>query len=400
VGSLMPSTSVTPERDEERNARMILSHVVAAGDPRVGHALRQVGAPRVVHQLLNGTSPLPHSKTALARLLEQGTSVHDLVSQDYRSAQRLDARFCIPGDREWPGQLSDLGDRQPLGLWLQGEADLRLLALRSVAMVGARAATSYGESVARTIAGELTSRGWLVVSGGAFGIDAAAHRGALGAGGATVCVLAGGVDVPYPRSHEALLGRIAREGLLISETPLGGAAHRQRFLTRNRLIACLTRATIVVEAALRSGSRTTAREASELVRPVMAIPGPITSPMSAGCHRLIRDRQAVCVTDVEEIEQMLASFTELDDSSHCHTGDDRDQSLRLDPAHQPPNPGLAHLAPRDEQVLNALSKRQPMGLEKLSTVCRLSPTEVLSSLGLLEGLSMVERTEEGWSQAS
>jgi DNA processing protein len=396
----MSTTRVTPEHDDERSARMILCHVVSPGDPRVGNALRQSGAQRVVHQLLNGTSPLPHSKTALARLLERGTSLNDLVAQDYRSAQRLDARFCIPGDREWPGQLADLGDRQPIGLWLQGEADLRLLALRSVAMVGARAATSYGESVARIIAGELTSRGWLVVSGGAFGIDAAAHRGALGAGGATVCVLAGGVDVPYPRSHETLLGRIAREGLLISETPLGGAAHRQRFLTRNRLIAALTRATIVVEAALRSGSRTTAREASELLRPVMAIPGPITSPMSAGCHRLIRDRQAVCVTDVIEIEQMLASFTEMDDSTQWHVGADRDQADTSDPSEQPTNPGVVHLAPRDEQVLNALSKHQPMGLEKLSTACRLSPTEVLSSLGLLEGLCMVERTEDGWSQAS
>jgi DNA processing protein len=357
---------------------MVLCHVVAAGDPRVGSALRQSGAIRTVHQILNGTSPLPHSKTTLARLIENGTSLSDLVARDHQTAQRLEARFCIPGDREWPRQLEDLGDRQPIGLWLQGEANLRLLALRSVAMVGARAATSYGELVARTIAGELTARGWLVVSGGAFGIDAAAHRGALGAGGATVCVLAGGVDVPYPRSHEAMLGRIAREGLLISETPLGGAAQRQRFLTRNRVIAALTRATIVVEAALRSGSRTTAREAGELLRPVMAIPGPITSPMSAGCHELVRDARAVLVTGTDEIVELVGGFEE---------STARTPELDAD---------IKETDPRARRVLGVLSGQGAAPLEVLARSAGLSPTDALVALGILEARGAVRRTDCGW----
>lgn len=390
---------------DERQARMLLCHVAGAGDARVGKAVREKGAMRVIHEVLCGIANIPHSKAVVARLLEVGSSVSALVADDERRAEHVGARFVIPGDLEWPGQLEDLGDRMPIGLWVRGEANLRLLALRSVAMVGARAATSYGETVARSISGELTARGWLVTSGGAFGIDAAAHRGALGAGGATVCVLAGGVDVAYPRSHEAMLGSIAREGLIISETPLGGAAQRQRFLTRNRVIASLTRATIVVEAALRSGSRTTAREAGELLRPVMAFPGPVTSPMSAGCHRLIRDRQAVCVTDVEEIEQMLTSFAEMDEAAQwSDESSSNDDALITHAGRKQGNRGdvlsartrSTAMTPRDERVLSALSHGRPLGLEQLATTCHLSPTETLSSLGLLEGLSCVERTDEGW----
>lgn len=390
---------------DDRQARMLLCHVAAAGDARVGKAVREKGAMRVIHEVLGGIANIPHSKAVVARLLEAGSSVSALVADDERRAEHVGARFVIPGDHEWPGQLEDLGDRMPIGLWVRGEANLRLLALRSVAMVGARAATSYGETVARSISGELTARGWLVTSGGAFGIDAAAHRGALGAGGATVCVLAGGVDVAYPRSHEAMLGSIAREGLIISETPLGGAAQRQRFLTRNRVIASLTRATIVVEAALRSGSRTTAREAGELLRPVMAFPGPVTSPMSAGCHRLIRDRQAVCVTDVDEIEQMLTSFAEMDEAARWSDEScSNDDVLSTHAGREHGNRGEGRsrransttMAPRDERVLSALSHGRALGLEQLATTCHLSPTETLSSLGLLEGMNCVERTDEGW----
>lgn len=404
MGGMTSSIAIDDQTDDDRYARMLLCHVANAGDARVGKAVRHRGAGRVVDEILSGIANVPHSKTAVARLLESGTSCRELVADDERRAERVGARFVVPGDLEWPGQLEDLSDRTPIGLWVRGEANLRLLALRSVAMVGARAATSYGESVARSIAGELTARGWLVVSGGAFGIDAAAHRGALGAGGATVCVLAGGVDVAYPRSHEAMLGSIARDGLIISETPLGGAAQRQKFLTRNRVIAALTRATIVVEAALRSGSSTTAREAGELLRPVMAFPGPVTSPMSAGCHRLIRDRQAVCVTDVAEVEELLMSFVEIDDSRAWSDGDGPHDStgdagtndghgydrLRSVPASQ--------IAPRDERVLGALSKGRSLGLEQLAAACHLTPTETLSSLGLLEGMSLVERTDEGWTR--
>lgn len=215
-------------------------------------------------------------------------------------------RVIIPETPQWPSQLTDLEANAPAQLWLGGTGHLRLLALRSVALVGARNATAYGVAMAGTLAAELTAAGWLVVSGAAFGIDSAAHRGALAAGGATVAVMAGGVDVPVPRSHAPLLERIADQGLLVAEYPPGTSPRKPSFLERNRLIAALTRATIVVEAGTRSGALNTADWASSIGRPVMAVPGPASSPTSRGTHRLIRDGAATLVRDVEDILAVLA----------------------------------------------------------------------------------------------
>ncbi len=178
-------------------------------------------------------------------------------------------------EAEWPGQLDDLGDARPLGLWVRGTADLRLWALRSVALVGARACTEYGAFMAATLAAGLAEKGWIVVSGGAYGIDGAAHRGVLGAGGATVAVLACGVDRPYPRGHAGLIGRIAEQGLVVGELPPGEHPTPSRFILRNRVIAALTRGTVVVEAALRSGSLVTARAARRLGRHTIGVPTPL-----------------------------------------------------------------------------------------------------------------------------
>lgn len=168
-------------------------------------------------------------------------------------------------------------------------------------MVGARAATAYGKHVATCIAADLAGRGWAIVSGGAYGIDAAAHHGALTAGGVTIAVLACGPDVSYPRAHAGLLEGIAASGAVISECPPGCTPSRRRFLARNRIIAALARGTVIVEAAERSGALATARHASDLTRPLMAIPGPGTSMTSAGCDALIRDQRAACVTTAAEI---------------------------------------------------------------------------------------------------
>lgn len=213
-----------------------------------------------------------------------------------------------PGDPGWPSQLGDLGRHAPRKLWVVGSGELRLLALRSVAIVGARLATSYGVTVAGTLAADLSAAGWVVVSGGAFGIDSAAHRGALASGGATVAVMAGGADVPVPVSHAPLLGRIADKGLLVSEMPPGSVPHAGSFLQRNRLIAALTRAVVVVEAGNRSGALNTANWGSGLGRHVLAVPGPVSSEASRGTHRLIRERQAVLVQDAREILEMLEPF--------------------------------------------------------------------------------------------
>lgn len=215
-----------------------------------------------------------------------------------------DTRFVIPGDLEWPTQLNDL-DAPPVGLYVRGNGDLRMIAISSVAIVGSRASSGYGNRVASELATDLGDRGWAVISGAAFGIDAAAHRGALAADGLTAAVLAHGVDVVYPRAHHDLGERIMQEGVLVSEVPPGVHPTRSRFLTRNRLIAALTRGTVVVEAAVRSGSLRTAAQAESLMRVVMAIPGPIDSPSSAGVHRWIADRRAELVTSAKEIIELV-----------------------------------------------------------------------------------------------
>ena len=234
-------------------------------------------------------------------------------------ADRLAARFVVPGDLEWPSQLADLelrsgeGQRRavpPLGLWVRGPHDLRTSVLRSAAVVGTRAATGYGSRVAADLGSGLSDRGWTIVSGAAYGIDSAAHRGALVAGGVTVAVLACGVDVAYPRGHQGLLDRIGEEGLVVAELPFGAHPTRGRFLDRNRLIAALTPGTVVVEAAHRSGAINTTTWARRMGRPVLGVPGPVTSPLSAGVHREIRERGATLVGHAGEVVAELGQLGE------------------------------------------------------------------------------------------
>ena len=294
-----PAAAVPGGGEADREAFIALAHCVEPGDAAAGRLLQDVGPVELVDRIRAGRTGLRHGEGLAARLAGGG-----LTGADDRAA-RCDARIVTRADREWPTQLEALGEQAPLALWVRGAADLRLLALRSVSIVGARACTAYGEEVARMWAAELASDAWTVLSGAAFGIDAAAHRGALSAGGPTVAVLAGGVDVPYPRAHTALLARIAEEGAVVSESPPGESVRRQRFLTRNRVIAALGRATLVVEAADRSGTTATARAASAMNRPVLAVPGPIFSPASAGCHRMIREGLAILVADVPDLLDML-----------------------------------------------------------------------------------------------
>lgn len=366
--------------DADRLARMMLLRAGEPGDPALFDLVSRCGVVEVAEGILRGRSPHRSGATMRARFPAAATTIEQAVSADLQAADRTGARLIIPGDRQWPGQLDDLGARAPLGLWVLGSASPRLLALRSVSIVGARSATAYGEALARTVAAALADRGWLVVSGGAFGIDAAAHRGALDAGGASACVLAGGVDIAYPRSHEALFSRMIADGVLLSESAMGGAALRQRFLARNRVIAALTRGTVVIEAALRSGSRTTAREAATMLRPVMAFPGPVTSAMSAGCHELLRDGQAILVTCAEEIEQMLRGFTEIESVPDGIA--ERDTPHETDGA--------------EERVRAALSVTRAVALDRLAGQTGLAPTDILIVLGVLEAQGLARRTDRGW----
>lgn len=228
-------------------------------------------------------------------------------------ATRLRLRFVIPGDPEWPEALADLAECEPVqdmggvpfGLWVRGQPDLVEATNRSVAIVGSRACTSYGQTVATDLAAGLGAHGVTAVSGGAYGIDAAAHAGALAADAVTVAVMAGGLDKPYPSGNSALLHRVATHGLVVSELPPGERPTRARFLARNRLIAALAPATVMVEAALRSGARNTVSWANACRRVVLAVPGPVFSGNSATPHRLIRDAEAVLCTGVEDVLELV-----------------------------------------------------------------------------------------------
>jgi DNA processing protein len=219
-------------------------------------------------------------------------------------AARIDSRLLTPLSDLWPAGLDSLEEGAPLALWIRGDPSRLARLERSIALVGARAATAYGEHVAGESAAGLVDRGFAIVSGGAYGIDAAVHRAAIASGGVTVAFLAGGVDRLYPAGNSELLRRIAATGVLAAELPPGSAPTRWRFLMRNRLIAASATATVVVEAGHRSGSLNTAGHAAQLGRPLGAVPGSILSPASAGTHRLIREYAATCVTSVEEMAEL------------------------------------------------------------------------------------------------
>lgn len=285
-------------------------------------------------------------------------------------------RVLTPQDPAWPAVLDDLGTGTPPCLWVRGSGDLaNLLGDQSVAMVGSRAATAYGLDAAAEIAHGIAQQGRAVVSGGAYGIDASAHRGALAASpDRTVAVLACGLDALYPRGNADLLSQIAQSSLLVSESPPGTAPTRWRFLARNRLIAGLTRATVVVEAAWRSGALNTARWADELSRAIGAVPGPITSAASAGCHRLIRERGAVLVTSPEEVLDLLPGGP----SAPAHAVQDE----------------LDLLTPLDRRVLDAVPPRSGRAIAALADDAGLPPDQVVA-VARLELLGLVEDRAAG-----
>jgi len=365
-----------------RDAYVALAHCVEPGDAAAGRLLRTLGPAGLVECIRAGRTGLRHGEGLAARL-----AAGEVAAADDRAA-RCDARIVTRVDREWPSQLEALGEQAPLALWIRGAADLRLLALRSVSIVGARACTPYGEEVARMWAAELASDAWTVLSGAAFGIDAAAHRGALAAGGSTVAVLAGGVDVPYPRAHTALLARIVEEGVVVSETPPGESVRRQRFLSRNRVIAALGRATLVVEAADRSGTTATARAASAMNRPVLAVPGPISSASSAGCHRMIKEGLAILVSDVPDLLDML---------DLTHGGRSGSPGSRRPREAEPRS--RDGLGGRERTILDALPARGVVGLDALVRAAGLSHTDVLAGIGLLTADGWAEEDGGGWRLA-
>ncbi len=418
---------MTADDDPDRLARATLTCIAEPGDPDLGALLRRCSPAGIVAALVAGRSPLPGGRPGLpftpqtggpgvifpgagsgraAAGAEAGPAgagalggVPGGLPRLTRALRRWSARLgdaptaaalaawrqqgirlVIPGDPEWPGQLEVLGDARPWALWVRGNADLRFACLRSASVVGSRAATGYGCHVASEMAAVLAGNGWAVVSGGAFGVDEWAHRGALAGEGVTVAVLASGVDKPYPPAHHDLFRAIAGQGVLVSEWPPGRRPTRPGFLVRNRVIAALSRGTVVVEAALRSGALSTARHARDQGRPVMAVPGPVTSGQSAGCHQIMREWGAICVTGAREVMEVLAL-----------PGD-------VLPPYTGGGPVLARdaLDPVATRVLEAVPARSGRGPARIAVIAGVDFGTALSCLGELAAAGFVERTGQGW----
>ncbi|WP_113700170.1 DNA-processing protein DprA [Nonomuraea lactucae] len=373
----------------EVEARAALMRAADAGDATMGRLVACCGAPAAAEAVRARTLPpefiAQEAKHERAAKLDQRLSTwHARLAAadpaaDIATGEQAGARLVVPGSTEWPSQLDQLGPSRPLGLWLHGSADLRFSCLRSVAVVGARAATSYGAHVAAEFGIGFGEAGWSVISGGAFGVDGAVHRGALASDSPTVVVLACGVDIAYPSGHLELFAAARGQGVVVSECPPGVHPTRARFLIRNRLIAALSRGTVVVEAALRSGALNTAAHALSLNRHLGAVPGPVTSAMSAGCHRLLRERKAICVTTPEEMIDLVGTI-----------GDD------LAPSPRSPAVPRDALNEVTKKVLDAVPSRGGAGPASIALTAGVPLDAALSSLGGLAAAGYIERVAKGW----
>ncbi|MFN3925243.1 MAG: DNA-processing protein DprA [Pseudarthrobacter sp.] len=386
----------------ERRSRAALSRLMEPQDA-AGLALVQaagaVDALRIATGQLSAGPELEREITALLSDGGSGTSwagmaaslkrwhprIPDLAPErDLATMARLGGRLIIPSDELWPVQLADLGIQEPICLWWRGQEQPLPGAATSIALVGSRDSTSYGAAVTGDLAYSLAQRGFTVVSGGAYGIDAHAHRAALaGASGAvpTIAVMAGGVDRFYPSGNEDLLRAVCNQGAVLAEVPPGSAPTRYRVLQRNRIIAALSAVTVVVEARWRSGALNTAHHAETLGWVFGAVPGSVHSANSAGCHRLLRDGGAVCVTDAAEVAELAGpSGSALPDARHGQAA--VQDGLTLE----------------DLILLDALPLRSVTSVEKLSVVAGLAQESVRAGLGRLGLLGLAVSERGGWKR--
>ncbi len=381
--------------ESERQARACLLTVGTPGDPRLYELVQRAGAADAWSAVLTGRG-LPLELAGLRHKTDPRSAADALV----RGVER-GLRLVVPGDLEWPSQLEDLTlagagrtrpSTPPLALWLRGKENLRLALLRSAAVVGSRASTPYGNRVAAELGAGLAEHGYATVSGAAYGIDASAHRGALAVGGLTVAVLACGADMAYPSGHTALIDRVGAEGVVVSELPPGSHPSKVRFLERNRLIAALTRGTVVVEAAARSGALNTAAWARRMNRPVLGIPGPVTSTLSAGVHAELVARRAELVTGAGDVVGFLDPLTgpvtdtlfELPDSTPGRlAGEEAEASAdQLDPI--------------SGALLAAVPVRVPVSVQELGRLVGVTPDIARQRLAVLRAMGLVEPCGDGW----
>jgi DNA processing protein len=382
-------------------ARAYLSRVGEPASVGLWSFVDQVGPVQAMQELRGERAP--------AALLAETASRRGEADPhaDLAAAERHGLRLVVPESPDWPHfafacleqavvpRAAAYARRRfvraesgepvpPLALWVRGPADLVTLAVRSAGLVGSRAATQYGEHVTAELGYGLAGRDVVIVSGGAYGIDAAAHRAALAAHGTTVLVSAGGLDRPYPPGNTQLYEAVAAGGLVISESPPGCAPQRRRFLTRNRLIAALSSGVVVVEAAARSGATNTATHAAMLGRPVMAVPGPVTSAMSVGCHALLQRERAVLVTSVEDVLAVVGSIGE---------------GLAPDPAAAAPVSDLRSeldaLDPTVRAVFEGLPARRYARPEEVASRSGVSALDVIRALPTLEDAGLLERDGTG-----
>jgi DNA processing protein len=361
----------------DRAVRLALSCVIEGGEPAVAEVAAVSGAATAWDQVVAGRFG--------EGLAERATQLD--LDRVLSRAGRCRARFVVPGDEEWPERLGDLRycdevQRRggvPFGLWLRGPGHLAQLVERSVAIVGSRAATPDGTTVATDLGAELAEAGFTVVSGGAYGIDTAAHQGAMAVGGPTIAVMANGVDVAYPQGNTKLFAWIADHGLVVSELAPGSHPSRVRFLARNRLIAALGVGTIIVEAALRSGARNTASWAVGCGRVLMAVPGSIESAMSAAPHLMIRNGQAVLVSSAAEVLELVSQSGQ--------------QTL---PMPHGPTRATDDLDPVRLAVYEAVPARRRVGAGEIALAAGVSVPTALAQLSALEDTGMVVGDDEGW----
>ena len=389
--------------DNERIARASLSRLMEPQDAAGLALVKAAGASdalRIATGQLNAGPVLEQEITALLADNGAGTSwagigaalkrwaprIPDLAPErDLATMARLGGRLIVPSDDLWPAQLADLGIQEPICLWWRGLEQQLPDVSRCVALVGSRDSTSYGASVTGDLAYSLAQRGFTVVTGGAYGIDAHAHRAALAGGSGavpTIAVMAGGVDRFYPSGNEDLLRAVCNQGAVLAEVPPGSAPTRYRFLQRNRLIAALSAVTVVVEARWRSGALNTAHHAETLGRAVGAVPGSVHSANSAGCHRLLRDGGAVCVTDAGEIAELASPSGEALPEARTVRAAEHD-GLTLE----------------DLILLDALPLRSTSSVDKLCAVAGLSQESVRAGLGRLGLLGLAVSERGGWKRA-
>ena len=379
----------------DRVARVALTWIAEPGHRTVWSMVRADGAAATLDRLLSGD--IPDASLRAAVITKANIADPRRVAETaVRRAERFGARIVTPADDEWPVRVEALATlevdapgrvnqhvRPPLCFWVRGSGSLGAALDRSVAIVGARAASSYGTHVTTDLAYEMVENGWTVVSGGAYGIDSADHQAALAGDGRTVAVLACGVDKPYPVGNTTMFERIIASGLLVSEWPPGAEPLRHRFLIRNRVIAAATAGTVVVEAAARSGAMQTMSRVFALRRPGMIVPGPVTAAMSGGCHERLRNHpDATLVTGVPHVLEAVGQIGEY----------------YAEPAR---GPGRPHddLDEESALVLEAVPLRGVAGPEELAAKAGLALRTVLRRLSFLELAGLVRRREGGFALA-